>query len=84
MFTTASNPYEFDKHGINGITAISETTIRDEVYASYDLTILKTKDGYQFAHGCVVDASISDTETEAQSKALAWYENNRQAKAITA
>jgi hypothetical protein len=28
-----------------------------------------------------VDASISDTETEAQSKALAWYENNRQAKA---
>jgi hypothetical protein len=80
-FTTASNPYEFDKHGINGIMAISETTIYHEVYASYDLTILKTKDGYQFAHGCVVDANVSNTEAEAQSNALAWYENNRQAKA---
>ena len=81
MFTQAKNPYEFDKHGITGITVLTETCITSNEYASYDLSILETPKGFQFAHGCIVDPMVCTSETQAQAAALSWYANNRQFKA---
>lgn len=81
MFTQAKNPYEFDKHGITGITVLTETCITSNEYASYDLSILETPKGFQFAHGCIIDPMVCTSETQAQAAALNWYANNRQFKA---
>lgn len=81
MFKQVQNPYEFDKHGINGITLLSEACITSNEYASYDLSILETPKGFQFAHGCIIDPTVCTSETQAQAAALTWYINNRQFKA---
>jgi hypothetical protein len=80
QFKTAS-PYTehcFNPHGLKNYDAVLECEMRENGFASYDLTVLDFNTHYQVAHGAYIEPFIFKTTKEAKQWLLNWYELNKQ------
>jgi hypothetical protein len=68
----------FNPHGIKNYDAVSECEMRENGYASYDLTVLDFGAHYQAAHGAIIEPFIFKTVAQAQEWLIKWYEMNKQ------
>jgi hypothetical protein len=84
IFTPASEytKHCFNRYGIKHYDAITECTVKETGFVSYDLTVLDFKGHYQSAHGSIIHPVKFETIEQAEQWLNVWYSENKQQAAF--
>ena len=71
----------FNRYGMKPYDAVTECTLKEPDYVSYDLTVLDFNGHYQAAHGSVINPLKFGTIQQAEEWLSVWYSENKQRSA---